>query len=461
MAITDSKVSSPRADVAPPTSAPGSREWERRPRALPQDDASCAWLADVSFPPARRLVGEVRVDCAILGGGFTGLAAARRLRELRPEWTIAVIDAQRAGWGASGRSSGFVVDLVDFTARLSARDREHYVHIARSGIETLRRLVQRHRIACDWDETGWLRGAASPAGLEFLASWPKILDGFGMAYRKLDADEMTAVTGSRFYRAGVRLTGSVLVHTAKLVRGLVAALPSDVELFEDSPVQAIEKAGLYRLRTPEGTLVADRLLVTVNGYCPALGFQQRYVFPIFTFASMTRPLTESEQARLGGEREWGLLAMDTMGSTLRRTRDQRFLVRNTIHFTRGLEISSELLARARQQHRLAFDARFPTLREVEFAHSWSGLMGTSRTRLHWFGELERNLFVSAGYTGAGIAMGTATGGLLAELAAGQGSELLERQLSLPRPFHMPPDPFRSLGGWFITRRMNASAGPYL
>lgn len=461
MAITESRASVPSVGTSPAVPAMPRLEWERRPRALPSDDSTCAWLADVSFPPARRLTGEVRVDCAVLGGGFTGLAAARRLRELRPEWRVAVIDAQRAGWGASGRSSGFVVDLVDFTARLKPRDREHYVKIARSGIETLRELVRRHRIDCDWDETGWLRGAASPDGLAFLNSWPKILDGFGMPYRRLDAEEMAAITGSRFYRAGVRLTGSVLVHTAKLVRGLVAALPSDVELFEQSPVEVIEKAGGYRLRTAEGVLAADRLLITVNGYCPALGFQERYVFPIFTFASMTRPLTAEEQGRLGGEREWGLLAMDAMGSTLRRTRDQRLLVRNTIHFTRGLAISDGLLAEAGRQHHKAFEARFPTLSGVEFAHTWSGLMGSSRTRLHWFGEADRNLFISAGYTGAGIAMGTAAGGLLAELAAGHGSELLERQLSLPRPFHMPPDPFRSLGGWFITRRMNRSAGPYL
>ncbi|HRC87857.1 MAG TPA: FAD-dependent oxidoreductase, partial [Thermoanaerobaculia bacterium] len=146
---------------------------------MPVDDGRSGWLRWLEPPGAyRALAGKVRVDCAVVGAGFTGLALARRLHELRPGWRIAVVDAQRAGTGASGRASGFVVDLVDFTAALDAEDRARYVRVARAGIAELRRLVAELGIDCWWDETGWMRAARGPRGMRFLSSWPRLLEDF-------------------------------------------------------------------------------------------------------------------------------------------------------------------------------------------------------------------------------------------------------------------------------------------
>ncbi|MFN7963830.1 MAG: FAD-binding oxidoreductase [Thermoanaerobaculia bacterium] len=401
------------------------------------------------------------MDCAVVGAGFTGLALARRLHELRPGWRIAVVDAQRAGTGASGRASGFVVDLVDFTAALDAEDRARYVRVARAGIAELRRLVAELGIDCWWDETGWMRAARGPRGMRFLSSWPRLLEDFEIAYRWLDSAELSQVIGSEFYQAAVRLPGSILIHPGRLVRGLAAALPPAVDLYECSPVLAIERGASFELTTPGGRLVADKLFVTANGYSQALGFGARQIFPVFTFGSFTRPLSEAEQASIGGEREWGILAMDPMGSTVRRLRDGRLLIRNTVHYTRGLRLPEAVLEKARREHRRALLARFPSLAEVGFESTWSGLMGTSRTRLYTFGELEPGLFLAGGFTGAGIAQGAIVGRLLAELALGEDSALLRDQLALPSPFRMPVEPLRSMGGWWLVQRMNHAAGDCL
>lgn len=438
----------------------------RRIHTLPHDDAGCGWLAPLPPPPpARPLAGALRADCAVIGAGFTGLAIARRLAEARPEQRIAVVEAQRAGFGASGRSSGFVVDLAHFIARMPEAASRAYIGLSRLGIGALRDLVRTHGIDCDWDETGWLHAAAGEAAagaLPMLRAW---LDRMGERYEELDREGIAAITGTRFYRTGLRLPGSVLVQSGALVRGLAAHLPPNVTLYEESPVLRIESAGDsgkgFRLVTAAGELRAAKLFVAGNGYSPLLGVLADRVFPLVTFGSLTRPLTAAEQAALGGEREWGLLAEDNMGSTLRRTRDQRILIRNSVHYRRDLAVGDAVRERARAAHRQAFLARFPALADVPFEHTWSGVMGASPNRGHSFGEIEENLFTAAGYTGGGIAMGTTAGMLLADLALGVESKPLADMLALPAPTWLPPQPFLDLGIRLRVARMNASAGPTL
>ncbi len=435
------------------------RSRHRRIRNLPSGDRDCGWIETLPPPPPpRRLTGTERADCAVIGAGFTGLATARRLAELRPGWRVAVLEAGRAGCGASGRSSGFVVDRAHFIARLPFETSRRYMELCRFGIGTLRSLVQAHGIACDWDETGWLHAAAGEEGAAALPNLRAWLERLGEPFEWLGRDGLARITGTPYYRAGIRLPGSVLVQPAALARGLAASLPPGAELFEESPVTQIDREDHgFRIEAGEGTVLADRLFLAANGATPALGFLRRRVFPLFTFGSLTRPLTAAEQDALGGEREWGLLAEDPMGSTVRRTRDQRILIRNSAYYTSRLTVDDALRLDMRNVHRVAFNARFPALAHVGFDSTWGGILGASPNRGHSFGELAPGLFAAAGYTGAGIAMGTTAGLLLADLGAGEGSERLEAMLSLPEPDRLPPEPFFGIGARFMVKRMNASA----
>ena len=443
------------------------RPHRRRAQSLPLEDRGCGWIETLEPPPPARLFGSAPAapqtfDAVVIGAGFTGLATARRLGEQRPGWRIALVDAQRAGFGASGRSSGFVVDLAHFIARMEPEASRKFVALSRAGIDELRDLARAHKIACDWDERGWLHvaaGAAAMKSLPYLAAW---LDSLDEPYETLDAAGLEAIVGSSFYRGGLRLPGSVLVQPAALLRGLVAALPCSVELYEESPIREICREGAsFRLAVADGVLHAPLVFVAANGYAPALGVFERRLFPLYTFGSLSRPLTPEEQEILGGEREWGVLAEDAMGSTVRRTRDQRLLIRNSARFTRNHVLPAgppeEILA----LHRQAFAKRFPRLAQVPFAYSWSGPLGVTPDRSIAFGALESGLFAAGGYTGAGIAMGTTAGRLLADLALGEDSDLLAAMLSLPQPKKLPPQPFLDWGIRWQVRRMNGSAGATL
>lgn len=427
---------------------------------LPGPGTDCGWIETLPSPsPPRSLRGTRRVDAAVLGAGFTGLAAARRLAELAPGRRIALVEARRAGAGASGRSSGFVVALAHFIARMRPAHGERFVRLSRRGIAALGRQVRTHRLACGWNDHGWIHAAAGDAGeatLEELIAW---LDRRHEPYRRLDREALEAITGTSFYRAGVRLPGSVLVQPAALARGLAAGLPPDVELFEESPVVEIEPGTPVRVRAAGGgELVADRVLLALNGTAHALGLLRDRIFPLWTFGSLSRPLSKAEIARVGGDGEWGLLAQDPLGSSLRRTADDRLLIRNTVAFSRSLACPRSARERARREHRRALAVRWPALADLPLAYTWGGAMGISRNGAHFFGRIAPGTWAAGGYNAAGIALGTVCGELLAEAALGVDSPDLADLEALPQASWLPPDPLVGLGVWWRARRMARVAG---
>ncbi|MFI5364531.1 MAG: NAD(P)/FAD-dependent oxidoreductase, partial [Candidatus Binatia bacterium] len=331
-----------------------------RTRKLPNDDQTCGWTAALPpLAPARRLTSQQRADCVVIGAGFTGLATARQLALHRPEWRIAILEAQRVGFGASGRNSGFIVDVGHYQPKLGVEGNRRLVRLGRAGRDYLRAQVREHAIDCAWTERGRLHGAVGDVGMRELDRFYAGLGTMGEAYQALDAAAVTAMTGTAYYRAAAHTPGTVMVQPAALVRGLATALPANVDLLEESPVRAIHSGSKYTLDAGEGTIVADRLFVATNGFTPSLGFLRRRVFPAHTFASLTRVLTAPERAALGGEPEWGLVPEERMGSTVRRTHDQRILIRNTVHYTADLEIGDAYRRAVREIHRRAFRARFP------------------------------------------------------------------------------------------------------
>ena len=224
-------------------------------------------------------------------------------------------------------------------------------------------------------------------------------------------------------------------------------------------MRRIRREGRWRVDTNQGTLRADRAFLALNGYGAALGVLRRRVFPLLTFASWTRPLASGELAQVGDREQWGLVAEDRMGTTLRRTLDGRILVRSVVRYVPSLRVAERELARIRSQHLQSLRTRWPGLEGVELEFSWAGVLGMTLNQGQFFGRLGPELYASMGYNGTGVAMGTASGMLLADYAVGADSPLLGDALALPRPTWLPPQPFL---GWgvrstvaFLRRRAGA------
>ncbi|MDH4612633.1 FAD-dependent oxidoreductase [Pseudomonas sp. BN102] len=420
---------------------------------LPHDDRSCGWYAALPEPlPCRRLIGEQKADYVVIGAGFAGLAAARRLAEHLPQSRIVLVDAQRIGYGASGRNSGFVIDLPHKFA-LEHPDPQHkqrLLGLNRAAIDQLQTLIGRHGIDCQWSHAGKYQGAVGARGLAYLDHFEKLMSDLGEPYRLVEREELAGVLGTGYYSRAIFTPGCYLMQPAALVRGLGASLPKNVEVLEESPVRRLEKDtdGRWILHGDEGLIRTPRVLLGTSIFTQEFGYLRNRLLPVMTFASWTRPLTDNEMAATGIQADWGLTPADHAGTTVRMTQDRRLIIRNTYkHVPRyGRSIDEATRSRIREDHRKAFVARYPHLADVPFTHTWGGVYAISRNFTNYFGQLDEGVFATACDNGVGAAWGTISGTLLADMAVGTDSEQLSDIRAVTgMPSLNPPEPFLGLG----------------
>ena len=411
---------------------------------IPDDDGGSGWWRLLPEQPAATpLTTALRVPAVVIGGGFTGLAIARALACARPDWTVVVLDAQRVGYGASGRNSGFVGDLAHRNPRATADETARFARVARWGARLLRNEVVAANIDCHWSHLGRLhvaRGRTSRANLEHLQ---RSLRRSRVEHTPLDAAGVAGRVGTGYYTAGVHLPDSCLVQPAALARGLAGSLPENVVLHEDSPVVNLAPGPPWALRTPAGSVESDRLYIAAGGFSRLLGVHCDRVVPLLTFGSLTRALTPGESRAFGGDREWGLVSEDRMGTSIRRTQYDRLLVRNCVRYRRPPAVSGVEPAIA-NTHRAALRARWPHL-ELALEHTWGGVMSMTLNQGFVFGQRAPMLFAATGYNGTGVAMGTALGTALAQLSLDERTERVDDALALPGAGWTPPGPILGWG----------------
>ena len=406
---------------------------------LPDDDGGSGWWQLLPpAPPTTPLSGSLRSDAVVLGAGFTGLAIARTIAAHRPDWTITLVDAQAAGFGASGRNSGFVGDLAHRNPRVTADETARFTRVARVGTDEIAAQIDAAGIDCHWSHAGRLHVARGRTSMRNLAHLLEFLAQYCVAHTPLDASGIADHIGTDYYARGVHLPDSYLVQPAALARGLAASLPNNVALHECTPVTAIDAGPKWQLRARRGEIHADRLYIACGGFSGLLGLGCERIVPLLTFGSLTRPLTEAEADNFGGRPEWGLVSEDRMGTSLRRTQYGRLLVRNCVRY-RSPPTVGHVEAAIANTHRKALTARWPDL-DLDLEFTWGGVMSMTLNQGFVFGQRGPGLFAATGYNGAGVAMGTALGVALAEHSLGLRTELVADALALPPAGWTPPEP---------------------
>ncbi|OCX20212.1 oxidoreductase [Stutzerimonas xanthomarina] len=416
--------------------------------STPADDATCGWF-HLSKPRQARPShsGNTHARWVVVGAGFTGLAAARQLALNFPDDEVVLIEAQEVGFGSSGRNAGFAIDLPH---DIGAEDYIGDIETARislklnlTGQTILKSLVEKHRIDCHLRPSGKYQAAIEDRGVAVLDAYRRGLDKLGQPYEVIEGKDLPDHIGTSFYRQALFTPGTALVQPAALVKGLADSLPANVTLHEHTAITAVEYGDKTVLTHRHGRITADKLLLANNAFGMRFGFLQGTMLPVFTYASLTRELTEEEQLRLGGKPFWGLIPADPFGTTLRRTHDNRILVRNS--FNRDGHSQQKYLDRFVKRHRESFARRFPMLPEVEFDYTWGGSLALSRNHMGYFGKLAPNVYGALCCNGLGVTRGTVTGTLLADWIAGQRNDLIDFLLSSPGPNKNPPEPLLSLG----------------
>ena len=222
----------------------------------------------------------------------------------------------------------------------------------------------------------------------------------------LDAVDMQRITGSEYYLSGLLTPKTVTIQAAAYVRGFAAGLSRTVDIYENSPVIAMERAdGVWKVCTPQGSVSASKVILSVNGHLQSFGFLKQRLMHIFLYASMIRALSVEEVRKLGGEPSWGVAPANPFGSSVRKISGvggHRILMRNKFHFNATMEASDRDVRRAVRDRTRSFQRRFPMLKDVKLGHRWGGRLCLSWNGVPVFGELEDGLFAACCQNGLGV-----------------------------------------------------------
>jgi glycine/D-amino acid oxidase-like deaminating enzyme len=414
------------------------------------NDTSCSWINDLDRRSnIKTLDKDKSCDWLIVGAGYTGLSAARKLSELHPNQKTIIVDAQLAGEGASGRNSGYLVDTTlndGFTSNKELSNYKKKTDIYKLGIDVVKKFIKEHQVDCDWNESGKYFASSNKKDKKILENFSKTLLRLNFEHNILEKDDLGKRLGTNFYNLGLYTKGGILLHPGKLVRAMVDTLPGNVELLENSQLSAWSKnSDIIICKFNNHKIITKKIIFCTNGFLRSLGIKDNYNFPLTLTASMTRPLTNIEFKSIGEPKEWGVLPVRPMGATIRMTKDKRILIRNTAEVHNPFQMSKSDLDKRSLNQKLGIKKRFPQLPNDIIQSSWSGIVSRTRNSSQIFEKVSNNIFVAGCYNGSGIGVGTLFGEQIAIKASNEVTKEIDIIEARNKPSRLPPQPFLNLG----------------
>ena len=328
------------------------------------------------------------------------------------------------------------------------------MRLARAATDHLSSVVKQHAIECDWSVDGKYQTAVTDAGsAAMLEPFANELDALGESYQWVRGDELAAKLGTNHFKHAVYTPSCVLMNPAALTRGLADSLPSNVQLYENTPVTSITSSNGIQVSTPNGEIVAPRMILAANGFSDQFGYTANSFVHLALRASLTRPLNEQERRAYGDIRPWGVTPGNAFGGvTMRYTNDHRLLIRQNITLNMKQNMSAATTQKVVGQHMHILRDRFPELPNLTFENTWVGYICLSRNGAPAFGPVAPNVWIAACQNGIGVTKGTISGLLAADMACEQENSLLPDMLSLGSPTTLPPKPIVEVGARLMMKR---------
>lgn len=415
----------------------------------------CGWNALLpSRSPRPALKQDTTVDLAVVGAGFTGLAIARRYSELDPQARVAVLEATTVGEGSSARNSGFTgAEVLPRNASIEMAEKARVQSaFFKEAFDWLMQIVRENAIECDLQQVGSIRGAATELGEASLRNVLEVARVNGIAHTTLSRDDIHRRIGSSYYRFGIHMQDTWLLQPAALMRGLLEALPSPIEVFENTQVLRMHQGDGWVLETPAGVVKAKKVALATNGFIRKFGYLKSRMATIYTYAAVTEAIPDNRINELGESPSWGLLPSHRLGTTLRRIGRDRLMVRSLYAHEAELDERD-----AKRNLRDRFERRWPGLKDVEFEYLWAGTTAFTMNGAPWWGKIAEDLYASGGCNGSGITKGTMLGRHLAEsmLDFGDHTHMVN---SMGTASWIAPEPFRSIGFRVVSAIESRRAG---
>jgi len=410
------------------------------------------WLATYgSYTPNPPIQGEVKVDVAIIGGGFTGLSTAYNVRKDNPGMSVAVLEGEVIGYGASGRNGGFSMTLFGLEPAITKlffgqqRTVEAHRYMERS-VDYVDALIKEHQMQSDYWFPGFLRVATTPGYLKRIQHDMKILGDLGIGgIEWIDTEKLRAEVDSPLFLGAWWEPRCGLLNPAKHVRELKrVAQEAGATVYEYTPVNDIRREARFTLRTPGGSVIADKIVIATNAYSHLIGLVASKQVPVFTHMVVTEPLTPEQLGTIGWRNRQGIEDARNLVHYFRLTADNRLAMGGSaVTLAYGSDMARDLSNRTFGDLERDVVRIFPGLRGVRFTHRWGGPVSVPIQMVPAMGQLgDARALYSLGCMGHGVSLAHLNGKTLADLVCERKSELTDVWFVNRKVFPWPPEPLR-------------------
>jgi glycine/D-amino acid oxidase-like deaminating enzyme len=408
---------------------------------------------EITARPA--LSGDLDVDVAIVGAGYTGLWTAYYLAKADPSLRIAVLEREVAGFGASGRNGGWCSALFPASIAKVARDSTRERAIAQqramnATVDEVGRVVAEEGIDCDFAKGGTV--VLARTAVQLARAREAVADehawGFDDAdFRLLDADDARSMVGATDVLGGTYTPHCAVVHPAKLARGLAAAVTGlGVRVYEKTPVTAIDDGVAT---TPYGRVRADVVVRATEGFTPELAGFHRDLAPVYSLMIATEPLPPSFWAQAGLARRESFSDMRHLIIYGQRTADDRLAFGGRgapYHFGSRVKPEFDRDEKVFAELRRVITELFPAVADARITHTWGGPLGVARD---WYAscgvDRARRFAWAGGYVGDGVGTANLAGRTLADLIRDEYTDLTRLPWVRHRSPKWEPEPLRWIG----------------
>ncbi len=417
------------------------------------------WLAAYgAYTPNPPVQGDLDVDAAIIGGGFTGLSSAYHLRKYEPSMRVAVLEAEVIGYGASGRNGGFSMTLFGLepavTKALFGHQRTVEAHrYMERAVDYVDELVREHHIQSDYWFPGFIRAATTPGYVKRIQHDLEILTSMGISGLEWwEADKVRSELDSPLFLGGWWEPRCGLLDPAKQARELKRlAQETGAQVYEETPVTEIKREDKFRLQTPGGAVRAEKIVFATNAYSHLIPQLRSRQVPAFTHMVVTEPLTPQQMDSIGWKNRQGIEDARNLVHYFRLTADNRLAMGGSdVSLAYGKDMERDLNPQTFADLERDVVRLFPTLGGIRFTHHWGGPVSVPVDMAPAIGVIgDARAVYSLGCVGHGVSMTHLNGWTVADLVMERQSDRTATWFVNRRMIPWPPEPLRLLASQAI------------
>jgi glycine/D-amino acid oxidase-like deaminating enzyme len=424
-------------------------------RIIPKD---ILWL-DNSYRTGPILWGDQEADVAIVGGGFTGLAAAYFIKRRFPAKRVIVLEAEYIGFGSSGRNCGGVAGNMghNYSNLRKKFGNEKMMQLQRlmvQCVDLVEELIREHKIECDYDRAGRLMVAETDAQAKRLEEEAKDGEQANAPMEWFEGTHAREQFGCLNIKAAVRYPNEGVMDPVKFLREMKRVVESlGVEVYENSRctqmIPGTRTSSRILLYTNGGRVVADEAVLATNAFSDPLKFLNYKVLPLYVYVMTTEPLSQSQVEAFqhpGGR--GNVFGATNLYWARNLTADNRLVFNeNEVFSYLNNEKDYSLRPQSFQRQYELMVRKFPFLKGIRMTHAWGGLIGITLDFLPFMGRtgIHGNIYYSAGYNGCGLAPAQLAGKIIAAMMAGEKSDLTDSVLIGRKALYVPSAPLMYLG----------------